>query len=73
MMYKSLKKSSTDPESQTTTVIYGHDAKVGLNIRPYTKGLDSACVTGGKLTALVIETGGKQSIVQTSCRKHDKT
>ncbi|KAJ5182801.1 hypothetical protein N7492_000417 [Penicillium capsulatum] len=71
MLYKSVEESVADPESQTTTVIYGHDAKTGLNIRPYTKGLDSACVAGGKLTALVIEDGGKQSIVQTRCRKHD--
>lgn len=54
------------------TVIYGHDAKKGLNIREYTKGLDSACVSGGKLTALVIEGGGKQSLVQVRCRGYDK-
>lgn len=72
MLHKSLERSDANPDSQTTTVIYGHDAKVGLKIRPFTKGLDSACVTGGKLTALVIEAGGKQTIVQTGCRKHHK-
>lgn len=35
-----------------TTVLYGHDAKSGLNLRERTKGLDSACVKGGKLSAL---------------------
>ncbi|QEU61109.1 hypothetical protein KDRO_D08080 [Kluyveromyces lactis] len=33
-------------------VIYGHDSSKGLNIRPNTKGLDSACYNGNKLTAL---------------------
>ncbi|QLQ79399.1 hypothetical protein HG537_0C00460 [Torulaspora globosa] len=35
-----------------TTVLYGHDAKSGLNLRDRTKGLDSGCVKGGKLSAL---------------------
>lgn len=51
------------------TVIYGHDAASSLSIRTYTKGLDTACVKGGKLTALVIEDDGKQSIVQVRCRR----
>lgn len=72
MTFSSLKASSEDPRSQTMTVIYGHYAKQGLNIREYTKGLDSGCVKGGKLTALVIEDGGKQSIVQVRCHKHVK-
>ncbi|KAI9700137.1 MAG: hypothetical protein M1820_006919 [Bogoriella megaspora] len=38
-----------------TTVIYGHDSKRGLNLREWTKGLDSGCVNGGSLTAFVIE------------------
>lgn len=53
------------------TVIYGHDAKRGLNIRDYTKGLDSSCVRGGRLTALVVEAGkteAKQRIVTVRCR-----
>lgn len=54
------------------TVIYGHDAKTGLAIREYTKGLDSGCVKGGKLTALVIEDGGKQSLVQVNCHGYSK-
>lgn len=54
------------------TVVYGHDAKTGLKIRSYTKGLDSGCVKGGKLTALVIEDGGKQSLVQVHCREYKK-
>ncbi len=43
------------PPDLRTTVIYGHDARRGLNLQPYTKGLDTGCVKGGPLTALVIE------------------
>ncbi|KAF2235719.1 Metallo-dependent phosphatase [Viridothelium virens] len=38
-----------------TMVIYGHDSKRGLNLREWSKGLDSGCVNGGTLTALVVE------------------
>lgn len=69
-LYSALKKTSQDPRSQTMTVIYGHDAKTGLSIREYAKGLDSGCVKGGKLTALVIEDGGKQSLHQVRCPKY---
>ncbi|KAF8242658.1 Metallo-dependent phosphatase, partial [Wilcoxina mikolae CBS 423.85] len=37
-----------------TTVIYGHYAARGLDIRPLTKGLDTNCVRGGNLTAFVV-------------------
>ncbi|KAJ5647419.1 hypothetical protein N7490_003791 [Penicillium lividum] len=67
ILHTSLKHANVDPHSQTTTVIYGHDAKRSLNIRTYTKGLDTGCVKGGKLTALVIEHGGKQKLVQVKC------
>ncbi|GKT42655.1 bis(5'-nucleosyl)-tetraphosphatase, symmetrical [Colletotrichum spaethianum] len=44
------------PEGEPrTAVAYGHDSKKGLNINTYTFGLDSGCVNGGELTALVIE------------------
>ncbi|EOD46869.1 putative metallophosphoesterase [Neofusicoccum parvum] len=63
------------PKEERATVIYGHDAKVGLNIKKYSKGLDSGCVRGGKLTALVIEAdhkGGpaKQSLVHVKCSEY---
>lgn len=47
-----------------TTVVYGHDAKRGLQIDTYTKGLDSRCVKGEKLTAWVVGDNGKDEIVQ---------
>ncbi|KAJ5104922.1 hypothetical protein NUU61_002269 [Penicillium alfredii] len=68
----SKNKASSDNVSQTMTVIYGHDADSSLSIRPYTKGLDSGCVKGGKLTAMIIEDGGKQNIVQVKCRDYRK-
>lgn len=55
---------------QRSTVIYGHDSKRGLSINTYSKGLDTGCLKGGQLTALVIEggrTGAKQTIVQVDC------
>lgn len=54
------------------TVVYGHDARRGLEVHKYTKGLDTNCVRGGKLTALVIK-GGKHAqtkIVSVKCRKY---
>ncbi|KAF2836729.1 Metallo-dependent phosphatase [Patellaria atrata CBS 101060] len=63
------------PESARSTVIYGHDAKRGLNIKKFSKGLDSGCVKGGKLSALVVEGGAKgtpatQTLVQVRCQDH---
>ena len=37
------------------TVVYGHYAAKGLDIREWTKGLDSNCVRGGRLSALVVK------------------
>lgn len=42
------------PPHRRSTVIYGHDSRRGLQLTPYTKGLDTGCVKGGRLTALVI-------------------
>lgn len=44
------KNGTIDP----VVVYYGHDAGRGLNIKKFTKGLDSGCVKGGKLSALVL-------------------
>lgn len=37
-----------------TTIIYGHAAARGLDIKKYSKGLDTACANGKQLTALVV-------------------
>lgn len=46
-------KHTTDADK--TTVLYGHDAKRGLSIGKFTFGLDSSCVKGGKLSAMIFE------------------
>lgn len=66
--YSSVQKTDADPTSKTMTVIYGHDARSGLAIEQYTKGLDSGCVKGNQLTALVIGDGGKQSLMHVKCQ-----
>ncbi|KAL8857651.1 MAG: hypothetical protein Q9178_005816 [Gyalolechia marmorata] len=54
------------PTQDRSTVIYGHDAKRGLQMNKYTKGLDTGCVEGGKLTALVVTiANAKESIEET--------
>jgi hypothetical protein len=52
-----------------TTIIYGHNRKRGLNIQDYTNGLDTGCVSGGRLTALVIDDKGKTELVHVSCKR----
>ncbi|RCI08582.1 hypothetical protein L249_4698 [Ophiocordyceps polyrhachis-furcata BCC 54312] len=61
------------PESERRTVVYGHDARVGHVERKYTLGLDSGCVRGGSLTAVVIRAtpdgGFGHTTVQVACQK----
>jgi hypothetical protein len=71
LLYASLKKKGSEtPESGTMTVVYGHDAGSALNIQKYTKGLDTGCVKGRKLTALVIDGDGHQRIVHVGCKDY---
>ena len=62
------------PRHSRSTVIYGHDSKLGLQLKRYSKGLDTGCVRGGRLTALVIEEGRwggvKQSVVSVKCQDY---
>ncbi|KAF5003616.1 hypothetical protein FDECE_9849 [Fusarium decemcellulare] len=59
--------------SDRRSVIYGHDAKMGYQEDSYTFGLDSGCVKGNALTALVIQAdedgGWKHSTIQVMCKK----
>lgn len=72
--------TSTLKKKTPLTVVYGHDAKSNLNIpdvygkgkKGYTFGLDSGCVYGKELSAMVIEISGDQvvhKIVQVPCKK----
>ncbi|PKY06387.1 Metallo-dependent phosphatase [Aspergillus campestris IBT 28561] len=65
MLNKSKPKEKV--EGDITTIIYGHDSKNSLSLKQYTKGLDSGCVKGGQLTALIVGAGGQQEIVQVEC------
>jgi hypothetical protein len=74
---KQKKKTETSEDNERTqphptTVIYGHDAGTSLNIQRYTKGLDSGCVYGRKLTAFIIEDGGSHKVVQVKCKEYRK-
>ncbi|KAI4189279.1 MAG: hypothetical protein LQ346_005141 [Caloplaca aetnensis] len=68
------KHQSLVPSKDRTTVIYGHDAKRGLQLNQYSKGLDTGCASGGKLTALVVSIEGEkeadQQTVSVSCENH---
>ena len=51
-------------------VIYGHDSKSGLRIHRWSKGLDSGCVGGGKLTALALNAKGEQELFHVKCKNY---
>jgi hypothetical protein len=53
---------------ERATVIYGHNRKRGLNVQEYSYGLDTGCVNGDRLTALVINHEGKTELVHVSCK-----
>jgi hypothetical protein len=57
--------------SNPKTVIYGHAAARGLTLRQYSFGIDSACVKGGHLTALIWNENKK--IVTIPCAKYKTT
>jgi len=54
-------------EGERTTVVYGHDSKRGLVRRRWSRGLDSGCVGGGRLTALVVDGRGRERYVSVRC------
>ncbi|KAJ2372769.1 hypothetical protein IW150_003958, partial [Coemansia sp. RSA 2607] len=62
---------TTDPDYSVirfNKVIYGHDAGRDLNIREDTKGLDSRCVYGGKLTAFILP---GETMMSVNCPNYD--
>ena len=38
-------------------IVFGHNAQAGLQLHPHATGLDTACVYGGRMTALVLPEG----------------
>jgi hypothetical protein len=61
----------TRQEEEKMVVIYGHDSKRGLQVKRWSTGLDSGCVSGGRLAALVVGKGGKShKIVSVQCRDY---
>ncbi|KAL7270187.1 hypothetical protein RUND412_007115 [Rhizina undulata] len=65
------KEEQLKPPAERLTVIYGHYAAKGLDIRPYTKGLDTNCVRGGKLTAFVISNANPDDeLVHVHCQQY---
>ncbi|KAJ1985849.1 hypothetical protein H4R33_003723 [Dimargaris cristalligena] len=57
--------SAESRRSPPMTVVYGHDELLGLQLHPFTKGLDSACYRGGSLTALTLP---GQKITSVKCK-----
>lgn len=63
-----LAKKKKWPKPQV--VVYGHHAKAGLQIDRWSKGLDTGCVRGGKLTVMVLDARGRQEIVSVGCKDY---
>jgi len=53
------------------TVVYGHDSRRGLNLQKWSKGMDSNCVRGGRLTGLVVDSRGREKTVSVKCKRWD--
>ena len=64
---KGGRNGEIDEHLEAMRCIYGHDSKLGLVERKWSTGLDGACVRGGVLHALVVEAGGRESIVSVGC------
>jgi hypothetical protein len=66
-MLPEFKKSKDEEEM---VVVYGHDSKRGLEVKKWSKGLDSGCVSGGRLTALVVGERRKEALVSVKCKDY---
>lgn len=64
-------EQKTRNKSERYEVFYGHDASKGLQLKRYSKGLDTKCQRGGKLSAYVVRVTHKGSyhekLVQIEC------
>ncbi|CAI5760466.1 unnamed protein product [Candida verbasci] len=67
---RSWSKVYNEINDDDTVVYYGHAASRGLDIKKFTKGLDSGCNKGGQLSAMVIRRKGKklvEEVVSVNC------
>jgi hypothetical protein len=68
--YAGHSKKGHEHEDKPQVVVYGHDAKSGLRIKRWSKGMDSACVGGGRLSALVLNAKGEGKVFSVGCRQY---
>ncbi|KAB8349874.1 hypothetical protein FH972_023887 [Carpinus fangiana] len=57
-------------KKERMTVLYGHDSRMGLVEKRFSVGLDTGCVRGGRLTALVLGGKGDKEIVSVRCQDY---
>ncbi|PVI05592.1 Metallo-dependent phosphatase [Periconia macrospinosa] len=60
-------QKNRNADEEKWSVIYGHDKKRGFTVKDWSYGLDSGCVSGGKLTAMVIGERGEHEFVHVKC------
>ena len=68
--YVGRSKQHDEQHTKPQVVIYGHDAKSGLRIKRWSKGMDSGCVGGGRLSAFVVNAKGQGEVVHVGCRQY---
>ncbi|PSR75563.1 hypothetical protein PHLCEN_2v9043 [Hermanssonia centrifuga] len=66
------KKPKYDLRCRPMTVIYGHAASRGLDIKRWSMGLDTGCLYGRKLTALVLTPSGDMDLSKRRVRFGDR-
>ncbi|KAI1323977.1 Metallo-dependent phosphatase [Xylariaceae sp. FL0255] len=59
-------KSLRPKSAPRTTIVYGHDARAGLQMRKYAFGIDTGCGNGKELTALIFEVVGTTTTTSTT-------
>lgn len=77
---ENVREQVDEGSAKGVTVVYGHYAAKGLDVRRWTKGLDSNCVRGGRLSALVVKRedgkgkevgkGVDMQVVSVKCKKY---